>query len=674
MSISNPFTFLTGIDYRPSADQFVGQCPFCEKENKFWFNKEFLWDCKNANCDPLSNKPRTGNALTFVRQLLPMFDTGTKGALRLGELFKIPSYKLQGLGVKLNPWTQEVLIPTMKEGKISGVYKVLEANGKAMVLACTGLDHSLFHFPEFCHDTIVIAEGHKDRCTAEYIFEGENVTIIGVPGANVWKPEWTNLLAGHDVIFMYDNDSAGRQGMDRVIAKHIAQSPLKPKSVRHIIWPIGTPEKYDITDAYQDFGKTAREKLMDMVGDYQTPPETVIVQQTTESVQPDKSIDSFSKLITEYKKHFHVTKDFELALICSLASIYSIKLEGEQLWWRFIGQAGSGKTTIARTLTASSHTLLRSTFTGIFSGFVSDHDVSLAAMLPGKTMFIKEADALLSQGDIARIMSELRDWYDKSSVVQYRTGQVFNYENSRSSIILCGTRALRTADNSALGERFLDCELHLTGKDEFLIKKKMLERSMELARNANALPPELSVQPAAKGFIDCHLMERSLNFELGDSIQQEILDLASLVAKMRAKVNRDFHGKGEIQHKPKAETPSRLIGQMVKLCLCSSVVWGNQEREAELLRKVSRDIIDPDSFRFRAANDLVDRDGMSRDNLVESTSLPKPVVERTLEDMYELGMLDVEPRPVAGKAKTVIPYFKLKPEIRESIIRLNQNS
>jgi len=672
--MNSPFHFLTGYEYRPSGEQFVGQCPFCEKEDKFWFNKDFLWDCKNANCDPGSGKFRTGNAITFVRQLLGMFDTGTKGAERLGELFKIPHYRLQGLGIKFNPFTQEVLIPTMKEGKISGVYKVVPVNGKAQVLCCTGLDHTLFHYPEFCHDTIVVVEGHKDRCSAEYIFEGKNITVLGVPGANVWKPEWTHLLAGHDVIFMYDNDAAGRQGMDRVVAKHIAQSPTKPKSVRHVIWPATTPEKYDVTDAYQDFGKTCFEKLMDMVGDYQTPPETIIVQQTQESVQPDRSVDTFSKLLDNYKKHFHVTKDFELALICGIASIYSIKLEGEQLWWRFIGQAGSGKTTIARTVTASLHTLLRSTFTGIFSGFVSDHDVSLAAMLAGKAMFIKEADALLSQGDIGRIMSELRDWYDKSSVVQYRTGQIFNYENARSSIILCGTRALRSADNTALGERFLDCELHLNAKDEFLIKKKMLERSIELANNPNALPPEMSVQPAAKGFIDCHLMERPMNFQLGESIQNEILDLASLVAKMRAKVTRDFHGKGEIQHKPKAETPSRLIGQMVKLCLCSSVVWGNQDREAELLRKVSRDIIDPDSFRFRVAQDLIEKDGMSAMEVEESTKLAKPVVERTIEDLYELGMLDIDMRPVPGKSKTVRSYFKLKPELKQSIIRLNEHS
>lgn len=673
MSISNPFTFLTGFEYRPSGNQFVGQCPFCEKDEKFWFNKDFLWDCKNANCDPGSGKARTGNAITFVRQLLEMFDTGTKGAERLGELFGIPSYKLQALGVKFNPFTQEVLIPTMKEGKISGLYKVVSIDGKARVLCCTGLDHALFHYPEFCHDTIVITEGHKDRCTAEYIFEGKNVTIIGVPGANVWKPEWTNLLAGHDVVFMYDNDAAGRQGMERVIAKHIATNSLKPKSVKHVIWPSNTPEKYDITDAYLDFGKSCYDKLESMVGDYQTPPETIIVQQSQESVQPDRSVETFGMLLDHYKKHFHVTKDFELALVCALASIYSVKLEGEQLWWRFIGQAGSGKTTIARTVTASIHTLLRSTFTGIFSGFVSDHDVSLAKMLAGKAMFIKEADALLSQGDIGRIMSELRDWYDKLSVVQYRTGQIFNYENSRSSIILCGTRALRGADNTALGERFLDCELHLTAKDEFYIKKKMLERSIELANNPNALPPEMSVQPAAKGFIDCHLMEKPMNYSLSESTQEEILDLATLVAKMRAKVTRDFHGKGEIQHKPKAETPSRLIGQMVKLCLCSSVVWGNQNREAELLRKVSRDIIDPDSFRFRIASDLIEKDGMSAGEVEESAKLPKAVVERTLEDLYELGMLDTEMRPVPGKHKTVRAYFKLKSDLKNSIIRLNEH-
>lgn len=63
----NPFTFHTGLQYEEHGDQSIGECPFCGKPDKFYFNKDFLWDCKNANClDPVNRKPRSGNLVSFL--------------------------------------------------------------------------------------------------------------------------------------------------------------------------------------------------------------------------------------------------------------------------------------------------------------------------------------------------------------------------------------------------------------------------------------------------------------------------------------------------------------------------------------------------------------------------------------------------------------------------------
>lgn len=677
----SPFEFHTGYTYEEHGDQYIGTCPFCEKENKFYYNKEWLWDCKNGNCvDPVDRKRRSGNAVSFLRQLYIEHETLTKAAHKVHDWRKLPLGRVQQAGVKYNPWNDSIIIPTFRNGKVSNLYKVVAKNvqidgewkEKLMILCTPGVEHTLMDYPDHTEDTVWVCEGHWDKIAAMSIVgETNSITPIGVPGSGVWKKHWTDVLAEKDVVFCYDNDNSGRSGFEKIILKHIAGHHQKPRSISFIDWPEGTPEKYDLNDCYREHGKRSLAFLKEHIREFESPEGSVIVKSTIENVPANKDCDTYDKLMDIFAETYHTTQDMKDCLLLVLSSIYSIAIEGEQLWLRIIGPPGCGKTTIAKAVSAADQVVLKSTFTGLFSGWRDDsgEDKSMVPLISGKTLIVKDADALLRQPNVDRIFSELRDFYDKDSSTGYRHGFNHDYRNVRSTMILCGTNVLRRSDSSFLGERFLDYELTITSADEDLISNKMMEKSMQVAMDPSALPPDTAVMAASKGFIE-HLMERPMNTRLTPEIQTDIRRLAKLTAQMRTKVDRDMQGKGEVTFAPVIELPTRLIGQLVKMCMCVPIISGRIEDSRRLLRKVVKDIIDPTSNRYQMCMILIEG-YYSRDEIVESTGITKSTVTRELDNLRILKLVDE--KSVASKLG--IPgrkskVFKLKEEVIEGLISL----
>lgn len=670
-----PFQFHTGIEPTEHGDQFISECPFCNKPDKFYFNQEFLWDCKNANClDPSTRKPRSGNLVSFLRQLYDEYDTITKASQIVADWRGLPVARVSQLGLKYNPLNDSILIPTFKNGRLNNLYKAEKRQDKIQVLCTPSMEHTIMNWPEDTNETIWVCEGHWDRIAGEAIVGNtNNITCIGVPGAGVWKKAWTDILVDKHVVFCYDNDNSGRVGFEKVIAKHIATHPQKPLSVSYIEWPSDLPEKYDLNDCYRSHHRKSIEYLTPFIKPFKMAEGSVIVKQTIENVQANMSIDTFDKFLEVFRETYHTTPDMELCLLLVLTSIYSINVGGEQLWLRIIGPPGCGKTTVAKAVSASDQVVLRSTFTGLFSGFYdgSKEDKSLVPIIAGKTLFVKDADALLQQANIARIFSELRDFYDKDSSTGYRHGFNHDYRNIPSTMVLCGTNVLRRADQAFLGERFLDFEMRISQRDEELIADRMLERSMMLANDPSNLPPEMHVQAAAKGFIDHHLLTRPMTGVLSKNLQQTILRLAKLTAKMRTKVDRDMFGKGDVTFAPVAELPTRLIGQLSKAMMCVPVILGRDDEQmsGRLLKKVVRDVIDPTSNRFKICQDLMEG-WYGRDELVEASGMSKSMVTRELDDLRILRLVDEKiGHSNIPKHKRLV--FTLRDDIKEGLIAIN---
>lgn len=670
-----PFEFHTGIEYaQASDDQHKGKCPFCEKEEKFWFNDKNLWDCKNAKCiDPATGKQRSGNITSFLKQLYDEFDTTTKAAQIVSEARALPQGRVSQLGLKHNPWNDSIIIPTYRNGKINNLYKATERDGKWMILCTPTMEHTIMNYPEEPNQKVWVVEGHWDRIAAAAILNhSPDTTIIGVPGAGVWKKSWTDVLAERDVVFCYDYDDSGRAGFEKVILKHITSHNRKPKSISYINWSLSEdslPEKFDLSDAYKKWGRKTYEKLEPLITGYKSPEGTVVVRSTIETVQANMEIDTWEKLLNEVRGVYHVTEDMRNCLLLALTSIYSVNIGGEQLWLRIIGPPGCGKTTIAKIISASEQVVLKSTFTGLFSGWQDDkdEDASMVPMIAGKTLCVKDADALLRQANVERIFSELRDFYDKDSSTQYRNRKQNDYRNISSTMILCGTHILRRADQSFLGERFLDFEMRLSREDQEKIEESMMQRSMALASDPSNLPPEIPVQAACKGFIE-HLMSRKMEYTIPIETQRIIKRMARIAVAMRTAVDRDMFGRGDITFAPVIEVPTRIIGQLTKACMCVHMVTGETTSNMgmAIVSKIVHDIINPTSKRFQLCQELMEG-WYTRDMLIEATGQSKSTINRELDDLRALRLVDVKKIPSRLPGHKQLS-FTLTEEIKEGLL------
>lgn len=667
----SPFEFHTNLRAEEHNSQFVMDCPFCGGEQKFYFNSEYQWDCKRGSCG------KSGNVYQFIRNIYDMFDNVTKSAEILATVRGLPREYFVKNGIKHNDLNGSFLIPAFKHDKVHNLYKAIQKKefdktkgdwvDKWLILATPGIDHMLIHWLETSNDTLWIGEGHWDKVAGDAIIGNTNpITMMNVPGAGVWKPAWCEALADKDIVFMYDNDKKGQAGFERVILQQIAKSPHKPKSISYLAWPEGLPDGYDLNDVYKEHRRQSFKWIQEHIKPYSAPENAVVVKTTIETIKADTSCDSFDKLLDMFKSLYHVTPDMEMALACLLASAYSINIEGEQLWYKIIGPPGCGKTTLAKMMSSSDRVVLRSTFTGLFSGWKddSDEDASMVPLITNKMLVVKDADALLRQPNVERIFSELRDFYDKDSSTQYKNRVHNDYRNIRCTMVLCGTNVLRRADSSFLGERFLDLELGITRDDEERIKYKMLEKSEMVAFAENQLPPDTPLMAASKGFIDHHLLNRTASIRPSQQVKDSIYILSTLISQMRTKVDRDSMGKGEVTFTPVVEVPSRLIGQLMKLAICLPVVTGNDKLVMPAIRKIAKDIIDPTSSRFKISQILCDG-YFNRDTIVENVEMSRTSVTRFLDDLRHLNFLDIEFRSSSvGRRRA---FMTMREDIKKSM-------
>lgn len=672
------FEFHTGLKPETRGEQSVMTCPFCLKEDHFFYNNStFLWDCKVCG--------RTGNPATFMQELYGMFDNITKTSQEIAQLRGLTVQSVHDCKLKYNPMNGTYLIPTFRNGTLNNLYKAAfiprkrddgTVDQKLIVMATPNQDHTLMNWDETTNDELWITEGHWDRIAANAVIGSHPISVTGVPGANVWKRTWTEYLNEKDVLFIYDNDPAGRAGFERVIIQHIHGSNFYPRSIRFVRWPEDKKEGYDLNDAYKEYGKGTFTKIREWSEPYKAPENIVVTKTTIETVTADMSVDSYEKLIEKYETIYHTTDAMRQAILLVLSSIYSVKLEGEQIWVRLIGPPSSGKTSIAKTMSGSSQVVLKSTFTGLFSGWKDkddDSDASLVPMIAGKTLIVKDADALLKQKNVEQIFSELRDFYDKDSSTFYKNRVANDYRNIRSTMILMGTHVLRRSDQSFLGERFIDFVLHLEEADRAHIEEMMLDKSIKAALDPTNIPLDTPIISAGKGFLE-HLMERPCKVYLGPREKNNVLTWARLAATFRTKVDREQYGTKEIASQPIIEVPARLIGQLTKLYSCATVVL-NLERPNDtvhrLLAKVTRDIMDMESARMKIV--MAIKDGFRvRPDIIKLTDLSAERVTREILDLAALGLIEIQKEQLntSGRYTSAV---RLKPEYKVNLDHLLQH-
>jgi len=664
---TNLITFYTGQHMEEASDdQLLGDCPFCGKEQHFYFNKNTTqWDCKVCK--------REGNNYTFLLAFHQKICTYTNYDT-LSQERGLPEVVFRMNEIKWNPLLEQYVLPTYnRDGSMNNLYKtafvVNEETGKTKRrwFAGPGLSTTLFNWPVLNKDELWVVEGQWDKLAAETIIGAARpIECMGLPGSN-FSNSWANTLAGKKVVLFGHNDEAGDKLVE-VVLKRINTMAVKPKEVSRINWPEGLPKGYDLNDLFRDKGLGC----FDFIKDNTISCECETEVQFSSTIHANTNCDSYDKLLVSCADAYYFTPDMELLLLLMLTSLYSLKIDGEQLWLRVIGPPGSSKTTLAKIVGSSEQTVLRSTFTGLLSGWKDDEeaDASLIPLIAGKALIVKDADALLRQPNITQILSELRDFYDKDTAATYRNRVSFDYKNIRSVFMLCGTHALRGMDNAALGDRFLDFELAVTEEDREHISDKVFDRTYAMALGQPS--PENGVWEHAKGFIDNWLLNRDGGARLGEREKHYIKQYAQLIAYMRAKVERDKTG--TLLYQPHAEVPSRLTGQFVKLYSCAPRIYNLDYPNNAVHRVVRRAVmngINTENLRYKVCKTLMLMPNITVHEIVKHLAVEHRLVERELEDMDDLNMLTVKRRKLDSALSVCI--FSLTEKIASQIALLEDS-
>lgn len=505
-----PFTFF-GVELRieEHKEQAVGTCPFCQHEEKFFVNKNTgQWDCKRG-CG-------FGNVYSFLTQIWDSASWSEDEAKDLSEDRGILVETINKWELRILEATDEWIVAGYNaEGKISNLYKRVwnHIEKRWYWRGPKGLSHGLFGLPLFDQDKddVFICEGIWDamilwetlRTTKQDTRSGEylptsntalslldNSNVIAVASATVFSEYWTPLFAGKRVYLCYDNDHpAAKTGVCGALEgmKHGANLLLKsadpPKEVHYIKWG-DSPSKsgivgynpdlkhgYDLRDVFTQYSEATERRRSGLSTFFSLlePVPTGWIEGAKGSkgkpIIPTIQCEKFSECLTSCQQALSMSEGMIQGLVVMLACAALVEIGGDQLWIKFIGPPASGKTTLADGLImAKKYAVLKSITTGLHSGYKdkessngTESDFSMMNMIRNMAVVIKDGDTLMKSDNLTRILSELRDAYDRKSATHFRNGVIRNYEGHSFALLLFGTNDLSDLDQSELGQRFIDC-------------------------------------------------------------------------------------------------------------------------------------------------------------------------------------------------------------------------
>lgn len=639
--------------YREGDTQAIGDCPFCRKEAKFYISKDTgQWDCKVCG--------ERGNLYSFIQRLwaFSLQETTTAQYEQLAQDRKMLSTDvLVKWGLAYSVTTSEWILPGYSaDGKLNNLYAYRKdrMSGKFSFWATTNLTQGLFgvHLFEKDKPDVYLAEGPWDAMAAWEVLtqckeaDGKLLhtgspssslyavtNVLAVPGSKVFNEKWASLLSNKNVFLTYDNDhpkkignrvvqGSGLEGMIRV-SNILGTAEVPPESINYIRWgehgwSKDLADGWDVRDTLTSnkSGQSTEAKSLSLrISKFNSLralfapiPDDWIPGRTKES-KKSGGVDiellpcsDWKTLQQAWKLAFKWHEGLDRTLPVMLAVISSTESVGDQLWSKIIGPASCGKSTLCEACsTNKKYTLPKSTIRGFHSGYTDgsgEEDNSLLSLLNNKTLITKDGDTLLQSPNLAQILAEGRDVYDRVSRTHYRNKASRNYEGVNMTWLLCGTASLRAIDSSELGERFLDCVVvdEIDHDQEHEIALRVAFRAArELPIKADGkienrdVPEMARAKQLTGGYIE-YLRQNAqtlLNEVEADDISMgRCVKLATLVAYMRARPS--------LLQKEKAEREMnfRLTSQLVRLSMCLAVVLNKKKLDQDVMKIVNRVALD----------------------------------------------------------------------------------
>lgn len=697
-----------GLILSPKGKEWMTDCPFCQKENHFFVRESTgQFNCRRCG--------EEGNIPSFLQKVhaSSLEATSSKDYMLISKDRGIPVSELKAWGLAKSFINDQWLLPGYNtKGAMANLYRIIQdEKGKWRAYSTTGCNMHPFGTSLVSKNTktLWVCEGPWDAMKLRWMLGVVGVSkadvdpttladtiksisktgsllahhsVIAVPGASTFSPEWAHYINHRNTYLVYDNDhpkkirnstrvsKPGWDGMKRAVSV-LGEAGASPRTLYRVRW--GTkghdpslPDGYDVRDILSDHGVDGLKLLLRLL-------EPVDLQSLTLTGGEETTVEplertSFAELSEDFKQALHFSPMMRDSLAVALAVVFSTTVKTDaQLWIRIIGPPGSGKTTIAECLSADKeHTFARSIIRGFHSGHAAGpkkngkaKDASLINKLRDKTMVIKDADTLVTNPNCDLILGELRDLYDGVSRNEYRNLQNHTYENIQASFILCGTDELRKLNRSAAGDRFLDCEIlgdestdpfvesafnntFASAAQSFLPEKTEGEETHEV--HGEKL---VKLKRATVGFI------RYLKSQLGkiaiptydETAKQRIKALGHFIANMRARVSRD--NKADLAYRPRAELPTRLTSQLAKLAISLAIVLGKSHIDKEILRILTKIAWDTSEGFQKEACELLAKypNGLSARQITIELSLADSSVRKLLADMAELKLITRRQKP-----------------------------
>jgi hypothetical protein len=490
-----------GVDLRDLGNgQLVGDCPFCNCDSKFMAGKENgLWDCKIC--------AREGNIISFLSRLHEhsLTETTLRDYKDLSEYKKVPVTLLQEFKVAksvLDPKEWMIAYSNSKTGNVTNLKKLTldKRKKKSPLYSTAGLKQdSMFNFERFSikRSKVIVCEGEWDTMIMQGMINnlgpaGKMYSVVGAPGAGIFKDHWVSYFRDKEVYLAYDHDEAGYRGVKKVSEKLARVA----KSISFLNWrnpPLSKDseeEGYDIKDYYNHGGDWPELKLQ-----FQAYKEKVLGHSGGRA--------TFPEVVEHFSKHVLVTENVRQGMAICYATILSRVFSGDNpIWMLLVGEPGCGKTMVMRSAAQCESVVYMSnlTSTNLISGAKTkdDSDPSLLNQLKGKVLILKDYTEILSLSDSAKtqLVGTMRGIFDGEAERHYGTGVSRKYPDCAFPLLAGVTPVIHYKQHAvtAMGERYL--------RFDFMKDKSDAGRIVEASLKSGDVKLSKVMAPIINGFID----------------------------------------------------------------------------------------------------------------------------------------------------------------------------
>lgn len=273
MSKVRTFYYKYGVELSSNGDQLRGDCPFCRKSGHFEvYGGEKQTKDKSPGMFNCWVCGESGNVYGFIKTLL---ERSTPKELPPDYYHKLAYNRgllpttFHHCGFVRSAITGEWLFPAYNQKKaLANLYTATKVKKGREVKyeissGASPLTQQLYRINTVTKETktVYITEGHWDTlvlietlaCLAkrgnqhlllkEPNYESpllKETAVLGLPGVNIWKPQWGFVFKNRDVVLCFDNDEPGHKGRTKLCGV-IQATDHKPSSLRILNWRSGDP-------------------------------------------------------------------------------------------------------------------------------------------------------------------------------------------------------------------------------------------------------------------------------------------------------------------------------------------------------------------------------------------------------------------------------------------------